>query len=1068
MRENYRLMQAFRMNDCSRLKILKRIMLILFMILNFNLPGTNVYADSRDLNISDDQQQIQISGTIVDSDGNPLPGVNVIVKGTTIGTATDINGKYTLMVPSRNDILVASFIGFISSEVPVGSRSVVDITLTSEATALEEVVVVGYGTQKKVNVIGSVTTVNAENISAAPVNNVSNALAGRLPGVIIKQLTGLPGGDEAQIRIRGISTIENTNTGNTNVLIVVDGIAGRDLNSIAPGDIESLTVLKDASAGIYGSRAANGVILVTTKRGTESAPLFEYSFYQGWETPTLLPDMADAPTYAQLIREVEGYRGVADENMMFSLEDIEKFKSGEYPWTHPNSDWFDAAMNKFSHTNHHNFSITGGSRNIKYFTSFSKQGDKGIYSANATTFDRYNIKANVDISINKYLSVNLDINGSEEDRMYPTKSATSIFGAMIRNKPTQPAFWPNGLPGPDIEYGDQPVVSSSFETGFDDDKRFRSQNMLTVTFKIPRIEGLTLSGYYAYDIYFRKRKLFSKPTMLYSLDRTSYFAAGNTGKEDGSAFLVGALRGTIAEPRLTDYYYDTRTATGNLKLSYEKTFNQVHNVNMFIAAESMDYQYNGINAFRRYFMSDALPYLFAGGNAEMSNGSDVSIDSRLNYFGRLSYNYAEKYLFEFTLRRDGSLRFSEESGRWGTFPSVLLGWRVSNEDFWKNNISFMNYLKLKTSWGQMGNDAVVAFQYLTSYGFSTGMVYGTGRTYESSLLQSGAPNPNITWEVANVFNAGFESYFFNSKLQFDFDYFYQRRNNILVKRDASVPIFSGISLPDENFGIVDNRGFEAQVGYTDRYANGFGYSITGNIAFARNKIVEYDEPARNVAWQVRTGHPYGATLLYHYIGVFDDDADVASYPHVAGARGGDIIIEDYNKDEQITSDDQILFDKTSNPELTYGITLSLSYKNWELQGLIQGVGSTYRNITFPIMGMDGNYIDYYAQGRWTEDNKTATKPRIFMRTEEYWRSNYITDYDYCNLAFARLKNLELSYTIPKNLLKAVWLKDAKVYFTGQNLFLLYNAFVMKQDPELGSTNNYPLMKVYACGVRVAF
>ena len=450
-----------------------RIMILFILMLGIKFVGIYAYADSRTLTINETQQQIRISGTIVDENGIPLPGVNVVIKGTTVGTTTDADGKYSIAVPGPDAVLVASFIGYVSAEVPVGNRNVVDITLSSEALALEEVVVVGYGTQKKVNVIGSVTTVNAENISAAPVNNVSNALAGRLSGVIVKQASGLPGADEAQINIRGINTL-----GDNSALVVVDGIAGRDLNSIAPGDIESLTVLKDASAGIYGSRAANGVILVTTKRGIESAPVFEYSFYQGWETPTLLPEMCDAATYAQLIREVEGYRGVASENMMFSLEDIEKYKSGEYPWTHPNTNWFDAALKNYAHKGQHSFKVTGGSRNIKYFTSFSKQTDNGIYSANATTFDRYNIKANFDITLNKFLSINIDLNGSEEDRMYPTKSSSSIFGAMIRNKPTQPAFWPNGLPGPDIEYGDQPCVSSSFETGFDDDKRFRSQNKI--------------------------------------------------------------------------------------------------------------------------------------------------------------------------------------------------------------------------------------------------------------------------------------------------------------------------------------------------------------------------------------------------------------------------------------------------------------------------------------------------------------------------------------------------------------------------------------------------------------
>ena len=367
----------------------------------------------------------------------------------------------------------------------------------------------------------------------------------------------------------------------------------------------------------------------------------------------------------------------------------------------------------------------------------------------------------------------------------------------------------------------------------------------------------------------------------------------------------------------------------------------------------------------------------------------------------------------------------------------------------------------------MGNDAVDPFQYLGSYGVGTGMTFGINKLYESSLVQTNAVNPEITWEVANVYNIGFESFLFNNKLQFNAEAFYQRRNNILVKRNASVPDFSGISLPDENFGIVDSKGFEIVLGYTDK-AGDFSYSINGNLAFARNKIIDYDEPARNVPWQIRTGHSQGALLLYNSIGVFKDDAAVAAYPHVAGARPGDLIIEDYNKDGQITSDDQILFDKTSTPRITYGFSFSFSYKNLELSGLVQGVGATWEKMPYVNMGTDANYFKYYADGRWTQDNITADKPRIFNRTDEYWRSDYLTSYDYNNRAFARMKNLQLSYTFPQNIAKAIWLKNAKVYVSGQNLFLLYNAFVWKADPEIGELYSYPLMRVYAAGIQIEF
>ncbi|MFO7622406.1 MAG: TonB-dependent receptor [Bacteroidales bacterium] len=1050
-----------------------KITILFFIALTCNLFGTYTYASgdlknkAKNGSGSAELQQIRITGTVTDENGTPLPGVNIYIKGTTVGAITDANGQYSLTVSDPNVVLAASFIGYVTAEIPLSGRTVIDVTLTTEALALDEVVVVGYGTQKKVNVIGSVVTISTSEITASPTSKISAALGGRLPGLVVQQTTGEPGRDNADLLIRGQNTL-----GNNAVLIVVDGVPGRDLNSIEPGDIESLTVLKDASAGIYGSRAANGVILVTTKRGTEGAPRFEYDFYHGWGQPTVLPKMADAPTYAQLIREVEAYRGVSEANMMFSLEDIEKYKSGEYPWTHPNTDWFNETFKDWSNTGHHTFRVSGGSGTIRYFGSFGTQSDDGLYRRSATKYNRYNLKANIDVSINEYITINFDLNGSEEDLSFPTKSTSSIFNGLIRNFPTGPALWPNGLYGPDIEYGDQPLATSSFDAGFDDDKRYRSHNMVTATVKIPWIQGLAVTGNYAYDMYFRVRKYFVKPVTLYFMDKAGYLAAGNTGKEDGSAFLTGIPRGTIAEPRLTDYYYDARTITNSLKISYDRSFG-VHAVGGFVAVESMDYLNKGIQGYRRYFISDQLPYLAAGGTDEMNNASSISLDARLNYFGRITYNYSEKYLFEFTLRHDGSLRFSKDAGRWGTFPSVLAGWRTSSEEFWKNNIGFINYFKLKASWGQMGNDAVAAFQYLTSYGFNTGMVTGSSKAYAASLLQASTPNPNITWEVANIFNAGFESQWLDGKIRWDFDGFYQRRSNILWKRNATVPDFTGIALPDENFGIVDSKGFETVLGYNGRSGN-FGYSVSGNFAFARNKIIEYDEPERTVPWQVLTGHPVGAILQYKFIGVFNDADDMPGYPRVSdpyaanSGGGGGVIIEDFNNDGVINSDDRIIYDFTTNPEITYGVTVSLNYKDFSLSTLFQGVGNTWYRAGFPIMGKWGNYFQYYADGRWTPDNRTAEKPRIFERVEEYWRDSYQSSFDYYNHAFCRWKTLEISYSVPQRVLKNIKVKDLRLSVSGQNLALLYNAFDMKMDPELADVTSYPLHKVYAVGAKVTF
>ncbi len=1007
------------------------------------------------------QQKKELSGKVIDSNGGTLPGVSVVVKGTSTGIVTDANGNFTLSVSADANTLVFSFVGMKTQEIVIGKQSTFKITMQEETVGIDEVVAIGYGFQKKINVIGSVVSVSSKEITSSSVAGISNTLAGRLPGVIVEQGSGQPGFDEAIISIRGAATL-----GNSAPLVVIDGVPGRDLNSVEPNDIESVTVLKDASAAIYGAQAANGVILITSKRGIEAAkPTFRYEFYKGFTTPTMLPEMADAGTYAQMIREMQTYKNVAESNMSFSLSDIEKYKSGEYPWTHPNTNWFDASLNKYASSDHHTFSVNGGSKNIKYYTSFGSQNDGVIYKNSASSYKRYTLKANLDIKINEYLSLGIDIGGSQENRLSPISTQRDVYYSLIKGRPTDAAIWPNGYIAPAIPDGNSTGITGTLEAGSKDDIRYRSQNRLSATFKVPKIEGLTLSGYYVYDMSFNVVKDFRKPWINYNLNKNAYLAAGNTGKEDGSAYLIGAKM-TFPEPRLTDSYGDSKTKIINLKANYDKTINGVHNLNAFIAYESSEYMDKGISAFRRYFLSDQLPYLFAGSVTDQSINSSVNIDSRINYFGRFSYNYNEKYLFEFTFRRDGSLRFSEENGRWGNFPSLLAGWRISNEDFWKRNIPFIDYFKLRASWGQMGNDQVGAFQYLSNYGFGTGTVFGTGKLYTNALYQSGTPNPLITWEVGNVFNIGFESRFFNNKMKLDAEYFYQRRNNILVKRNASVPQFTGISLPDENFGIVDNKGVEVVLGYADRKGD-WSYSINGNISYAKNSIVEFDEPARSVPWQVMTGHPIGSIQLYKSLGIFNDANEVAAYPHVSTAKPGDIIIEDVSGDGIINGDDKVIFEKTASPKITYGVTLGVTYKNWSLAALVQGVGNCMRDMYLQLQGTGGNYFAYDANGRWTPDNITASKPKAWEREESYWRTNYKTDYTYHNAAYARLKNLQVSYTIPRNIQKAVLLQGAEIYFSGQNLLMLYSGNKI-MDSELGSPTNYPLMKVFSLGAKFAF
>jgi TonB-linked SusC/RagA family outer membrane protein len=632
--------------------------------------------------------------------------------------------------------------------------------------------------------------------------------------------------------------------------------------------------------------------------------------------------------------------------------------------------------------------------------------------------------------------------------------------------PTSPALWPNGLPGPDFERGLQPVVISTDVPGFERDKRLYSNNMFSATFKVPWVKGLSLTGQYAYDVYYRRNKYFNKPFTLYYFDKDAYLSAGNTGKEDGSDFIIGSQVG-VSEPFLIELSSESFVKTPRIRLDYRNTFNGVHNVDAFVAFEQNEDDWETFTASRRYFLSDQLPYLFAGGDEEKTNSASIGLDARKNYFGRVSYDYDGTYLFQFSLRRDGSLRFSEEHGRWGTFPSVLLGWRMSNEKWWQNSLDFINFFKLKASWGQMGNDAVDAFQYLTMYEFSTGVPYGGDRDYEAGVSPAGTPNPLITWEVANIYNFGWESTFFD-KLTFNLDLFYERRDDILIERNASVPQFTGLSLPDENYGIVDSKGFELILGYNDTRGD-FRYEISGNLNFARNKVIEFDEPAQSVPWQVRTGLPQGALLLYKSIGIFDDEEDLASYPHVSGAEPGDLILEDYNDDNKIDGSDRQLFPLTSTPELTFGLNISLKYRNWDFSSLIQGHGRAWRRLDNNIQrGLAGTYFMRDAIDRWTPENTTGSRPRAFNWNDEYWRSDdFVSTYFYNDISFARVKNLQLSYTIPGNILKSVRAKDMKIYFSGQNLFTIWSAQDFT-DPEQAGVSSYPIMRILSLGAQISF
>ena len=1010
------------------------------------------------------QQQKAVKGKVTDFSGIGLPGVSVVVKGTTTGTITDIDGNFSLPNISPNSTLQFSFIGMKSQEIAVGNQSTINIKLQEETIGLDEVVAVGYGVQKRSAVVGAVTSVTGETIKSIPAPDVTNAIAGRLPGTIVRQSSGEPGQDAAQILIRGRGTLTPSGSDdkfkNTGPLVVIDGIPGRSLSDVDQSDINSISVLKDASAAIYGASAANGVILVTTKKGKDGKPSLTYQFYDGIMQPTMIPKVLSAGDYATYLTEYHVQNG---KTRMFTDKDIELYYSGVDPWKHPNTNWFGDLVRDWTSSYKHNVTLSGGSKGVNYYLSLGMKGENAIYKQASTKSNQYNLLAKLELPITDWLKTSADVAAYQIYKRYPTKSAGDIVGQSTRLMPTMTSFWPNGLPGPDIEYGDNPVVTSTLQTGSSETNGYKIQTTLNVTITPPFIKGLVLNAYYNIDVNNQYKKRFAKPWVLYSPDWTTAVYDPVTGYVT-SMTPVPALKG-LASPELTEDYNRDIGKVANINFNYQRKYGE-HSFSLFGAYEQYNTNGNTFNAFRKYYITDVITTLNAGADLEKTNSGSMSIYARKSYIGRFNYSYKDKYLAEVVIRRDGSLKFPVNK-RYGNFPAVMIGWRASEENFWKNNIPFVNYFKLRGSYGVVGMDPGDLFQYYNKYQLSTGLIMN--KVLQTSVYQSVIANPNITWEKQITQNIGFESKWFNSMITLNGEAFYNKRKDILAPRNASVPTFTGIALPNENIAQVDNKGFEVEASYHKKINNDLSFDLGGNFSFNRNKVVFNDEPAKTIPWQVTTGHPYGAILMYNAIGVFADQAAVDAYPHWSTAKPGDVIFEDVSGDGKINADDKILVDKCDAPETFYGITLDVTYKNFNLSILAQGAGTTYSmNTPDDRRGEGGNFFQWNFDGRWTPQNTNATVGRAWERTNFYWsQSVNNSTYWYSDMAYCRLKNAVLSYDVPKKVFSRLGISKASISISGNNLFLIWAA-QHYYDPEIASPTSYPALRTFAIGANITF
>lgn len=1042
-----------------------------------------------------------VKGKVTDETGSALPGVTVTEKGTTNGAITDADGKFSLNVKDGASTLVFSFVGFASQEILVGSKNEIEVSLKPDIGNLEEVVVVAYGTQKKVTVTGAVTQVMGDKLIKSPAVDMTNSLAGRLPGLVVIQQSGEPGYDGALIRIRGNNTL-----GNSSPLVVIDGIPDRDggLGRLSPRDIESISVLKDASAAIYGARAANGAILITTKRGKLGKPSITYDFNQGFSQPTRVPNMSNAVEYANIMNELPIYKsipanewsaawnsikstgsydsptaGVTTLNANYSPDAVRKYQDGSDPWGYPDTDWFGDAFRTWTPQNRHNLQLTGGTESVKYMTSLGYVFQDAYYKNSATNYSQYNLRTNIDAKVNQYISANVGILARREQRRFPTESAGGIFRMLMRGRPTEPEVWPNGKPGPDIENGQNPYVITTNATGYTDNPTDYLQFNSGVSITNPWVKGLklTLSG--AIDRNSQTNKTWQTPWMLYYWDKKTYEADGVTPK------LEGAVRSNFTDPRLTQRYSSVLNTNLSAMLNYDKEIAGGHNLGFLAGVTKETFKGDNFFAFRRNYISSAVDQLFAGGTDQMNTGGSAYERARMGYYGRAQYAYKEKYLAEYIWRYDGSYIFPE-SKRFGFFPGLLLGWNITSEPWFK--VKAIDYMKIRASYGQMGNDQVTfdrnnngivddgelqEYAYLATYGFGN---YPINNALSTTLIETVLANPNFTWERANNYNIGIDGTLLNNTFDFTLEYFLNKRDQILIQKTGSTPSSSGINslLPPVNAGKVNNRGFEFNLMYNSKASRALQIRGGINGGYAKNKVIYMDEIPGAPDYQRKEGKPIGAYLAYQYDGVFKDQTDIDAnkldYSAVTSKLiPGDMKFQDANNDGKINADDAIRLDKNITPTFNFGATLDMRYKNFDLNMLFQGAAGALLRIQTES-GDIGNFLKYSHDNRWSVENPSSEHPRLASRGDTYFTGgNYgMNTYYLFNKNYIRLKNIELGYTLPINILQKVHLSNARIYVNALNLLTFDKMKVYDPEATAESGVFYPQARVINTGLSVSF
>lgn len=1013
------------------------------------LAGMNAWAQTK-----------QVSGVVTDGTGETVIGASVLEKGTTNGTITDLDGKFILTV-NDNAVLQISYVGYTTQEVPVKGKTSFNITLKEDSEMLEEVVVVGYGAQKKESVVGAISQVSNKELLQSPAANVSQAISGKIAGVITSQTSGAPGSDDTQIYIRGRATF----AGDAQPLVLVDGVE-REFSQIAPDDIETISVLKDASAtAVYGVRGANGVMLITTKRGKEQKP--EVSLTANWQiqSPTRTDTYLDSYQSVMLLEEALANDGLPSQ---YSASDIEMFRrsvagelTGVDAMLYPNVDWYDEVLNSTAPAQRYNVSVRGGTKRMRYYASAELYDQQGLVkdlsndaygNSSSPSFRRYAFRANMDFFLIKDLTVSVNFGTRFEERGGPNSNESSGYSEIFYEMNHTPGWlFPvsaqvqNGektetIYGGTSQYQNN-IVGRLAEAGF-----YRATNTINETnfiadYKMDWLTpGLSVKGMLSFDYDSYNRKLYSKSFATYQLTDTSNpseLKSWNRFNSDGE--LAGS------QSHAADYklYMEAQ-------VNYARTFGK-HDVTGMVLYNQNDHRVN-----------DELARRYQG------------------LVGRATYAYDDRYLAEVNFGYNGSENFMK-GRRFGFFPAFSVGWRVSNESFMEKYSNWLNNLKIRASYGQVGNDiysvngVVQRFLYEEAWN-QIANDYTFGTSGQTGIYEAQYPNYRVTWERAHKYNLGIEFGLFNGLLNGNVDVFYEKRNDILTTYQTR-PEWVGVNMAAGNLGKTTNKGYEIELKHHNTIGKDFDYTVGFTFSHAKNEITSKDEPALMTEYRKEEGHPIG-----QYYGLVCDgfvtqaDIDGGQLPTstFGDVKVGDLKYRDMNNDGFIDERDETFIGYSDVPENMFALTLGANYKGWGFSIMFQGVNkvSRYYDAEAMYAFVNGGKVKEHHLQRWdpaqSEEYNLANAKYPLLHYDSYGDHNQRQNSFFLkNGAFVRLKNIELSYTLPKEWIKVVGMSNCRLYVNANNL-VTWDHLDGLTDPESNGSNRYPIMKTVNFGVNINF